>query len=317
MRPILRPPAPGKRPVVGIVAPASSAQQDRLDAGAANLAVRGWELRWMPHARGKATPYFSAGVQDRLEDLHAAFADPEIDLIVCTRGGYGSNYLLPGLDFERIARHPKPFFGYSDVTALQTAILDRTGLVSFHAPLLAGDFCRDDGVDEGSLRAILAGETYAYGANDGLRVLHPGVAEATLYGGCLSLLTASLGTPWAPETEGTLLFVEDVGARPYQVDRMLRQLLLAGKLEGVVGIVFGEMLDCVSPGAPHGLLEQAILHVLRDFAGPIVTGLRSGHVSRANLTLPLGLPARLVADADAPTLTLLEPAVSMRSSVRS
>jgi muramoyltetrapeptide carboxypeptidase len=129
-----------------------------------------------------------------------------------------------------------------------------------------------------------------------------------LYGGCLTLLTASLGTPYAPQTEGKLLFLEDVGAKPYQVDRMLRQLLLAGKLDGVQGIIFGEMLDCVSPGAHPALLEEAILTALHGFDGPIAIGLRSGHVSRANITLPLNIAAELDL-AGEPALRTLEPAV--------
>ena len=312
--PLLRPRALPERPVIAVVAPASSAQQQRLDAGAAALAQRGWQLRFMPHAQGKSSPYFSAATENRLADLHAAFADPAIDAILCTRGGYGSNYLLPQIDLGLIASNPKPLLGYSDMTALQSWLLDEVGLPAFHAPMLAADFYLPDGVDEASLAAVLSGETYQYGAAEGLRLLQPGHAQGTLHGGCLTLLAASLGTPYAAETEGKLLFLEDVGTKPYQVDRMLRQLALAGKLRGVTGIVFGEMAGCVSDGAPVGLLEQAILHALSGFAGPIAIGLRSGHVSRANVTLPLGVEARLLVSEAATTLTLLEPAVQPRTA---
>ncbi len=297
------------RPVVAVVAPASSAQADRLDAGATVLEKRGWQLRFGAHARGKHRPYFSASAQERLHDLHAAFADREIDAIQCTRGGYGCNYLLPGLDLDLIRANPKPLFGYSDMTALQTYLLDQTGLLSFHAPLLAGDWSRPNGVEEASFDAVLSGGFPLY---EDLRMLKPGTAHGVLYGGCLSILTSLLGTPYAPATEGKLLFLEDVGVKPYQIDRMLRQLLLAGKLRGVSGIVFGEMLDCTSPGAPPGLLEEAILHALGDFPGPLAIGLRSGHVSRANITVPFGVRAALDAGADGATLRLLEPAVRMR-----
>ncbi len=296
-------------PTVAVLAPASSAQQARIDAGAAVLRRRGWTLRFAPHAQSKHPPYFSASAEDRLADLHAAFADPSIDAILTTRGGYGSNYLLDGLDLDLIRRNPKPLFAYSDATALQTWLLDQTGLVSFHAPMLAADWFLDDGVDLASFEAVVGGRTYCYGAREGLRLLRSGTAEGTLYGGCLSLLTASLGTPYALQTEGKLLFLEDVGVKPYQLDRLLRQIVLAGKLRGVSGIVFGEMLDCQSPGAPASLLEDAILHALAGFAGPIAIGLRSGHVSRANVTLPLGVRVRLEASAEAVTLALLEPAV--------
>jgi muramoyltetrapeptide carboxypeptidase len=321
--PVLKPLALPAHPVVAVIAPASSAQQIRIDAGAAALKARGWQLRFGAHAQGREAPYFSGSTANRLADLHAAFSDPEVDVILCTRGGYGSNYLLPGLDLDLIRAHPKPLLGYSDLTAVQTWLLDQTGLVAFHAPLLAGDFYLPDGVDDASLEAVLSGQPHHYGAAEGLRTLRPGAAEGVLYGGCLTLLTASLGTPYAPlqgpadSTEGKLLFLEDIGTRPYQVDRMLRQLVLAGKLQGVSGILFGEMVDCVSPGAPAGLLEQAILNALAGFPGPIAMGLRSGHVSRSNVTLPLGIRARITAATDACELKLLEPAVRARAEDRS
>ncbi len=300
-------------PTVAVLAPASSAQQARIDRGAAVLRARGWTLVFGTHAQGRQAPYFSATTENRLADLHAAFADSKIDAILCTRGGYGSNYLLPHLDLELIRRNPKPLFAYSDMTALQTFLLDQAELPAFHAPMLAADWFLEDGVDEPSFATVLSGGLHRYGASEGIRLLRPGAAEGILYGGCLSLLTASLGTPYVPQTEGKLLFLEDVGAKPYQIDRMLRQLVLAGKLEGVPGIVFGEMLDCQSPGAPASLLEDAILHALAGFPGPIAIGLRSGHVSRANVTLAFGVRARLEASASAVTLALLESPVRMRS----
>jgi len=159
-----------------------------------------------------------------------------------------------------------------------------------------------------SLQAAFNGKPYTVGASEGLRPLHPGRAHGTLYGGCLSILVALLGTPYEPQTEGKLLFLEDVNAKPYQIDRMLWQLREAGKLEGVRGIVFGEMLDCVSPGAPPELLNQVILSAFKDFKGPIAIGLRSGHVSRQNVTLTLGVEAELIVQKEA-QLHLMEAAV--------
>jgi muramoyltetrapeptide carboxypeptidase len=129
-----------------------------------------------------------------------------------------------------------------------------------------------------------------------------------LYGGCLSILVSLLGTPWEPQTEGKLLFIEDTGAKPYQIDRMLWQLRHTDKLDGVHGLIFGEMLDCASPGAPPELLDEVILHVFQDFDGPIAIGLRSGHVSRQNVTLTFGVEAELHT-AENPELRLLESAV--------
>jgi muramoyltetrapeptide carboxypeptidase len=173
--------------------------------------------------------------------------------------------------------------------------------------MVTADFALADGVHVPSFLAALSGKSYELGPAEGLRVLRPGHAAGTLYGGCLSLLVASLGTPYAVQTEGKLLFIEDVGVKPYQADRMLRQLLLAGKFDGVTGIIFGEMLDCVSPGADPLLIEETILHVLRDFQGPISIGLRSGHVSTGNVTLAFGVAAELNLTAE-PLLRFVEGA---------
>ena len=182
----------------------------------------------------------------------------------------------------------------------------------FTVPCWPRIFIVEDGVHLPSFRAALAGEPYSVGAAEGLRVLKPGSAQkavkGTLYGGCLSILVSLLGTPWEPRTEGKLLFLEDRGAKPYQIDRTPWQLRAAGKLLGVCGIVFGEMLECASPGADPNLLERAILSALSDFDGPIAVGLRSGHVSRQNVTLTFGVEAELTV-AEKATLNLLEPAV--------
>jgi muramoyltetrapeptide carboxypeptidase len=307
------------RPHVRVIAPASSARADRLLAGAAALEALGYRVSFGEHAQGRHAPYFSAIAEARLADFHAAFADPGVDLVMCTRGGYGSNYLLEGLDLDLIRKHPKPFLAYSDLTAVQTWLIDQVGLVAFHGPMLAADFFLEDGVDDASFTGALTGSGLEYGSSQGLRVLRPGCAQGTLYGGCLTMLTASLGTRYAPQTEGKLLFLEDVGVKPYQLDRMLRQLRMAGKLEGVGGIIFGEMLDCVSPGvdpaAAQARLEEAILGALDwslkgGFAGPVAIGMRSGHVSRANVTLPLNIEAELILEGE-PVLRMREPAVAL------
>jgi muramoyltetrapeptide carboxypeptidase len=174
--------------------------------------------------------------------------------------------------------------------------------------MLAADFFVEDGVHLDSFRAAISGDLYSVGSDEGLRMLKPGTARGVLYGGCLSIVASLIGTPWEPETEGKLLFLEDVGVKPYQLDRMLWHLRQAGKFEGVTGIIFGEMLNCSSPGAPPELLDQAILSALDWFEGPIAIGLRSGHVSRQCVTLTFGVEAELFAQTDC-TLNLLEPAV--------
>ncbi len=303
-----KPPAVASGAGIRIVAPASSAKSERVDRGIEALRELGFAPALGNNTLVRGPLYFAGTPQQRLADLHEAFADETTAVVMCLRGGYGSNYLLDAIDVNLIRKRPKPFFAYSDLTCIQLRLLDELGLPAFHGPMLAADFYLDDGVHMESFRAALAGAPYCVSAAEGLRALKPGAASGILYGGCLSILVSLLGTEWEPQTEDKLLFLEDTGAKPYQVDRMLWQLRHAGKLDGVRGIVFGEMLDCVSPGAPPELLDKAILSALDGFDGPIAIGLRSGHVSRQNVTLTFGVQAEL--KVGEPTeLHLLEAAV--------
>jgi muramoyltetrapeptide carboxypeptidase len=308
MKPLLRLGPIDAGAVISMVSPASFAMPERVERGMDRLRQLGFSPRLESNAQIRGPIYFAGSPQQRLSDLHAAFADPVTSIVAALRGGYGSNYLLDSLDLSLIGRHPKPFFAYSDMTALQLRLLDQLGLPAFHGPMVAADFYLDDGVHLESFQAALAGSSYSLGASEGLRTLHPGTARGTLYGGCLSILTALIGTPWEPETEGKLLFIEDLGAKPYQIDRMLWQLRHAGKLDGVRGIIFGEMVDCASPGAPPDLLENAILSALEGLDIPIAIGLRSGHVSRQNVTLIFGVEAEIKA-GDETRLALFQPTV--------
>jgi muramoyltetrapeptide carboxypeptidase len=294
---------------VSVISPASFAKPERVDRGIERLRSLGFAPRIGVNTQKRGPLFFAGTPEERLADLHSAFADPETAIVACVRGGYGSNYLLNGLDLSLIERHPKPFFAYSDLTGIQLHLLDHLGLPVFHGPMVAADFALDDGAHLASFHSALAGKPYSVGAAEGLRTLKPGTASGTLYGGCLSILVALLGTPWEPSTQGKLLFLEDTGAKPYQIDRMLWQLRASGTLDGVRGIVFGEMLDCSSPGAPPDLLDNVILQAFRDTDIPIVIGLRSGHVSRQNVTLTFGVQAELHANSD-PQINLLQPAVA-------
>jgi muramoyltetrapeptide carboxypeptidase len=291
--------AVGRGAGISVVAPASFARQERIDAGAERLHSLGFAPHFMPNALERGPLFFAGTPEQRIADLQTAFADPATQMMMCLRGGYGSNHILRLIDLEVMRAHPKPFFAYSDLTGLQLHLLDHVGLPAFHGPMLAADFYLKDGVHLDSFYAALEGARYSVGAAQGLRTMKQGTARGILYGGCLSILVSLLGTPWEPHTEGKLLFVEDVGAKPYQIDRMLWQLRMAGKLDGVTGIVFGEMLDCASPGAEPDLLEKVIESALADFSGPIAFGLRSGHVSRDNVTLTFGVEAELKVGEDA------------------
>ncbi len=292
---------------VAVLSPASYPQPERLASGVDALTKLGYLPSVGRHALAKAHHYFAGTEPARLQDLHAAFLDPTVAAIFCSRGGYGCNYLLEGLDLDLVRSHPKPLIGYSDITCMQSWLLDQAGLISFHGPFVAGDLSSPEGVDEPSLLAALGGERWFVGEGSGLRTLQPGKAAGVLYGGCLTLLAASLGTPYAPKTEGKLLFIEDRDVKPYQLDRLLRQMMLAGKFEGVTGIVFGEMLECVAPGQTASMLDEVILRVFDWFHGPIAIGLRSGHVSRRNVTLAFGIEAELHLER-APVLSFMERA---------
>ena len=293
---------------VSIIAPASFARQERIMAGVERMTALGYMPKFADNALARGPLFFAGTLEARIADLHAAFADPETQVVMCLRGGYGSNYLLEDIDLELFRAHPKPFFAYSDLTGLQLHLLDKLHIPAFHGPMLAADFYLEDGVHLPSFHAALAGQPYSVGSAEGLRVLKPGSASGTLYGGCLSILVAMLGTPWEPQTEGKLLFIEDLNEKPYRIDRMLWQLRKAGKFNGVTGIIFGEMLDCVSSPAETDQLDQAIMNALNGFQGPIAIGLRSGHVSRQNVTLTFGVAADLHVSEEI-ELKLLEPAV--------
>lgn len=306
---LLKPRAVTAGDAVAVLSPASTPQLERVEQGMQALRALGFEPRLSEHALARGPLYFAGAESQRVADLTRAFSDDRIRALFCTRGGYGSNTLLGSLDLDRIAEGAKPLLASSDLTAVQTWLLDEIHLPAFYGPMLSADFSRPGGVHEASLRAAFEGRPYAVGETEGMRVLNPGRARGVLYGGCLSILVALLGTPYEPRTEGKLLFLEDVAAKPYQVDRMLWQLRAAGKFEGVRGIVFGEMLDCTSPGAPASLLEDAIARALEDFAGPVAFGLRCGHVSREHVTLTLGVEAELEAGPST-RLNLLEAAVN-------
>jgi muramoyltetrapeptide carboxypeptidase len=291
---------------IGIVAPASPIDRAAFDAGCARLRQLGYEPVFS-QSIFDCDLFFAGTAERRARELEEMFERDEVRAILCARGGYGCNYLLKLLDPEKIRRRPKIFIGYSDITTLQTFLLDRAGLVTFHGPMLAKDFAVNAGVDQASWDAALSGQSGWKPQTEGVKALVRGESEGILYGGCLSLLTASLGTRDDIKTEGTILFLEDVATKPFQIDRMLMQLRLAGKFSAVRGIIFGEMLDCVQPGGQDYTLEQVVQRALGNLKIPIAFGLRSGHVSRANVTLPLGVKAKLSV-TDRVELTLLESA---------
>jgi muramoyltetrapeptide carboxypeptidase len=305
--PRVKPPALQPGDTVGIIAPASNLKRELLDAGCQALRALGYQPFYFDSILDQDL-YFAGSAKRRAHELEEMFLRPEVRAIVCARGGYGANYLLDAIDLQKIKSHPKIFVGYSDITTLLTYFTDAAGLITFHGPMVAKDFAHPDGVELASWKAALGGSSEWAFDLAGVKPLVEGAAQGILYGGCLSLLVASLGTPYEIQTAGTILFIEDVAARPYQIDRMLMQLKLAGKLNGVRGIMFGEMLDCVQHQNQSYTLEDVVLRVVGDLHMPIAYGLRSGHVSRSNITLPIGVRAALDIKHGEVSLRILESA---------
>jgi muramoyltetrapeptide carboxypeptidase len=306
----IRPAALKRGDKVGILAPASSFSREGFDAGCERLRSLGYEPVYSPDIFERDL-YFAGGAERRLRELQGLLVRDDIAALICVRGGYGSNYLLENLNFDLFRKHPKIFLGCSDITSLLTAITDRTGLVTFHGPMLAKDLA-DGTFDSATWNNCLQGSNSWTVPADSAEVLRADQAAGQLYGGCLSMLAASLGTPFEIETEGKILFVEDIAEKPFRIDRMLMQLHLAGKLKGVRGFVFGEMLDCLPPKGETYTLQQVIARVLAPYKVPIVYGIKSGHVSCSNVTLPLGVQAELTAGPQGVILKILEAATQIR-----
>jgi muramoyltetrapeptide carboxypeptidase len=298
--------------LIGIVAPASNIKRENLDAGCEALVRLGYRTVYSQSIFDHDL-YFAGSIERRTRELEEMFERDDVRAIVAARGGYGANYLLPIVDLDKIKAHPKIFVSYSDLTALLTYFSDAAGLITFHGPMAAKDWSHADGVDLASWQSALAAEKpweLNFGSDSGVSALVNGEARGILYGGCLSILTASLGTPYEIQTEGTILFLEDVAARPYQIDRMLMQLKLAGKFHGVRGIVFGEMLDCRQTASQGYSLEEVVLRIVGDLGIPVAYGVRSGHVTWGNITLPIGVEAALKVGSGEVSLEMLEGAVS-------
>lgn len=250
----------------------------------------------------RSPSYLAGDDRSRAQALMRMFMDDEVKAVFCTRGGYGSTRLLPLLDLPLIRRHPKPLVGFSDITALLLVLLQKTPCPVFHGPMVS---TLGKGISRASLsqlfRVLNSSGPSGELSYRRLSVIRRGKARGRLTGGCLSIVIASLGTPWEIVTDGAILFLEDRGEAPYRIDRMLVQLRQAGKLGSVRGIVFGQMPGC----GGHGELKKAISSGLGDFKGPVALGFPSGHVTgRTFYTLPLGVEAAL--DLDVPSLSLLE-----------
>jgi muramoyltetrapeptide carboxypeptidase len=292
---------------IALVAPASPFKREELDLGVLELARLGFEAVY--DDRVFARQRFVAGAPAvRASALHDAWNDPSIAAIIAMRGGYGSAQLLPLLDVETMRRGHKIFVGYSDITALLWLHLQH-GLTCFHGPMIERRLARGDArYDKDSFLRLLQ-EPVPAGvlAPPGLQTLKRGEASGVLVGGTLTQMSASLGTPWACDPpDGCLLFIEDVGERPYRIDRMLTQLAQAGILSRASGLIIGELPSCDEPGGDPRICD-VLTDFFADFSGPVLFGFPSGHTAGATWTLPFGVRARITTAP--PAVVIEEPAV--------
>ena len=271
---------------LGVIAPAGPPKPASLEQVPALLAAHGYRAKIFPGCAGPThLGFLAASDEQRLTDLHAAFADPEVDAVLCLRGGYGCARLLDRIDTELLLRHPKLLIGYSDISSLH-GLRDRLGLVGLHAPMPASDLLHPDAAADAEAlfgllqRGLKSGDVIAP-ACDPHPLSQGQAASGRLIGGNLAVFTALLGTPWAPKATGSILFIEDIAEEPYRVDRLLAQLRLAGVLDAASGFLVGSFSEAESPDA-------VLADYLRPLAKPVLAGWPSGH-GRPNQTLPLGL----------------------------
>lgn len=305
---------------MGLITPSSyvSDPADRLALAERTARFFGLKPRFGKNVR-KREGYLGGTVDQRVEDLHDMFRDPEVKAVFAIRGGYGSAQLLDRIDYALIRSHPKIFLGYSDITALHLAIQKHAGLVTFHSPIVLSRFTS---YTQTYFRRALF-ETQPLGRvtnppdSDPLRPAHtlrtvrPGRARGPLIGGNLTLISTTMGTPYEIETRGKILFLEDVEEQPYSIDRMLTQLRLAGKLTDAAGVIFGQCQDCrprdFQPSYESTLsVGEVVDEILGKLQTPVLSGLTVGHTDD-QLTLPLGVMAEL--DAGAGELVIEEAGV--------
>jgi len=298
-------PAEGR---IGVIAPAGPAALE-VEKALQWMRMRGYSLRIFPGVLEK-DGYLAGSDEVRLKDLHDAFTDPAIDAILCLRGGYGSPRLLDRIDYELLRCHAKPFVGYSDITALHLAISRYSGFVTFHGPMLNADLLGGkQQPTEASLFSMLrgqlkAGSLLAHPVAYPLTTIEPGIAHGRLQGGNLSMIAATLGTPFEIDADGIILFIEDINEPLYRIDRLLTHLRLAGKLSRLRGVLVGDVA-----GVESDALVRLVKQTFAPFAIPVLAGWRSGHCD-PNLSLPMG--ALVTLDAGGKSLVLEQDVVVRR-----
>jgi muramoyltetrapeptide carboxypeptidase len=305
---------------IQVVSLASPVQKDKLERGCGELARLGFAPRFDPASALAHESFFAGSATDRLAALKSALCESDTQAIFCSRGGYGSNYLIDA--FPAVLPAPKILLGASDITSLQVFLWQKFRWVTFYGPMVATNFDRGKGAEHGYDRASLMSAVTETKRGWSIDLkgesLAPGEAEGVLLGGCLTLIESTLGTPWEIDARGAILVLEDRAMKPYQVDRALMHLKQAGKFREVAGIVLGDFPECEGPAGGETVRDVAsrLLMPMSQKPGgmPIIWGTPVGHTSRPALTLPLGIRARLRAGetkSASSSLEILEPACTV------
>jgi muramoyltetrapeptide carboxypeptidase len=293
---------------IAVLSLASPVEQARMRKGCDELVALGYRPQVDCERELARTGFFAGSTGDRVAAFRRALDEPETRAIFCARGGYGSNYLLDCLP-ETFAK-PKIVLGASDITSLQIFLWQKFRWVTYYGPMIATNFDRGAGAphgyDRASLLSALTETQQGWNLSLPCETLVPGEGQGALLGGCLTLVEATLGTPWELDTSGAILVLEDRAMKPYQVDRALMHLKQAGKLRHLKGIILGDFPECEASAGSETVRDVAA-RLLAPLAVPVAWGAPIGHTSRAMLTLPLGVEARLSV-SQACTLRILEPA---------
>jgi muramoyltetrapeptide carboxypeptidase len=311
----------GKKPkalkggaMLAVIAPASPANEEKYWAGVKELKRLGYGVLLPDDPLHEAEPegYFAASTEVRREEFLDMINSSRVDGIVAVRGGYGSNYILDGLSNAQL-QTPKCFIGFSDITTLQIYLWQSCGWITIHGPMVAAELDAGadvpGGYDEKSLRNAISKTDGGWQIPLQGEKITSGAASGTLLGGCMTLVEATMGTPWELDTRGAILLLEDRAMKPYQVDRVLMHFKQAKKFDGVAGIVLGEFPECEPPVAESPTVRDVCERILAPLGVPVVFGAPVGHTPRPMLTFPLGIKARLNADGEG-LLEILEPAVT-------
>ncbi len=311
---LLKPPRLRPGDLIGVVAPASPMKHDRLENGIRYLENLGYKIKLgkaVYHEHG----YLAGHDRARANDINRMFHDRRVKAIFCIRGGYGTPRLLPLLDYDAIRANPKIFVGYSDITAIQLAMLRHAGLVTFSGPMVASEMAKsiEPFTEENFWRMVTHPEPFgefARPAAGRYEMISRGRAVGPLIGGCLSLVASLVGSPHFPDKKESIFFIEEIGEAPYRIDRMLTQLREAGILKNIGGFVLGQMTDCVpADEEPSQTLEDLLRDFIKPLKIPAITGLDYGHVNVKH-TLPFGVRAELIARGEQSKLRIVESAVS-------